>query len=75
MVYVVALQRKLVSIVDRPETLFCFAQSTFVTARQLALEHNFISGSRVYKLTSRKTSVARAMKVLHAEIGMMLSAN
>ena len=35
--YGVALQRKLVSIVDRPETLFCFAQSTFVITRQLGL--------------------------------------
>ena len=35
--YGVALQRKLVSIVDRPETLFYFAQSTFVITRQLGL--------------------------------------
>ena len=35
--YGVGLQRKLVSIVDRPETLFCFTQSSFVITRQLRL--------------------------------------
>ena len=37
------MQRKLVSIVDRPETLFCFTQSTFVLTRQLGLLNSLIA--------------------------------
>ena len=41
--YGVALQRKLVSIVDRPETFFCFAQSTFVITTQLGSLNSLIA--------------------------------
>ena len=95
--YGVSLQRKLVSIVDRPETLVCFVQNTFVITRQLGLPYlwlhtfriilrtqiwsgksicfplcifgffNFISGSRVYKLISRKM-ISKVSK-MHQRIG------